>query len=305
MTLHAAMHAACEAVGIEPPRMTRAGQWVACPVRGKSRANRSGRVLVFDDGTGGMAFNWVSGEKQRFTAEGLAGPGGVRAPRRDPEAERARRELEQAATAAAARMVAEARNEPHPYLAAKGFPDEPGLVLDDPAALVPAGEAFNGARWKLGQMAGPFLVMPGRVGKQVVTVQLIDAEGVKWTLKGTRMKGAACRIASGRETWVCEGLATALTVRAALRLLGRSATVLAAFSAANTALVAQRIGRAVIAADHDAPQEALHGKGAGEFYAEASGCPWVQPADLGDFNDMHQRDGLRSVALVLREVRPP
>jgi putative DNA primase/helicase len=304
MSLTTAMHAACAAVGVQPPGRTKPGEWVRCPVEGKARSNRSGAVLVFDDGRGGIVWNWVSGQQQRFTAEGLAGEGEVKAPRRDPDAERRARETQQAAEQAAGEMVRAAEVQPHPYLAAKGFADETGLVLDDPAALTPQAETWSGMRHQLAQMAGPFLVVPGRVAKRVVTVQLVDTEGRKLNMKAAPMKGAAHRIATGRETWVCEGIATALTVRAALRLLGRSATVLSAFSAANVAKVAERLNGSVIAADHDAPQEALHGKGAGEFYAARTGHRWTMPPALGDWNDYHQSEGLRAVALRLREVPP-
>ncbi len=93
-----------------------------------------------------------------------------------------------------------------------------------------------------------------------------------------------------------------MTVRAALRLLGRSATVLSAFSASNTAKVAENIPGAIIAADHDKPVEQFDGLGTGEYYARRSGHVWSMPPALGDFNDFHASDGLRAVALHLREV---
>lgn len=302
MSLNDAMQDACRAVGIESPRRTKIGEWVRCPVVGKGRSNSSGRVLIFDDEKGGIAFNWVSGQQQRFKADGLAGPGEVRAPRRDPAAERVDRERRQAAEAASAEMVSACAQEPHPYLAAKGFPEETGLVLDNPFRFIPDSEFFDGMRYQLRQMAGPFLIVPGRIAKRVVTVQLIDTAGAKLNMKAAPIKGAAHRIATGRETWVCEGIATALSVRAALRLLGRPATVLSAFSAANVATVAGGLSGSIIAADHDKPLEQLHGKGTGEFYAAKTGRVWVQPPTIGDFNDMHMSDGLRAVALHLREV---
>lgn len=297
------MQDACRAVGIEPPRRTKIGEWVRCPVVGKGRSNSSGRVLIFDDEKGGIAFNWVSGQQQRFKADGLAGPGEVRAPRRDPEAERLDRERRQAAEAASAEMVPACAQQPHPYLAAKGFPEETGLVLESPFRFIPDGEFFDGMRYQLRQMAAPFLIVPGRIAKRVVTVQLIDTAGAKLNMKAAPMKGAAHRIATGRETWVCEGIATALSVRAALRLLGRPATVLSAFSAANVATVAGGLSGSIIAADHDKPLEQLHGKGTGGFYAARTGRTWVMPPELGDFNDYHQSNGLRAVAVHLREVR--
>ena len=140
---------------------------------------------------------------------------------------------------------------------------------------------------------------PGSI-LRIETLQFITADGDKKNLLRGKMGGATHRIATGRETWVCEGIATALTVRAALRLLGRSVTVLSAFSASNVGKVAAGIPNARIAADHDKPQEQLHGKGTGEFYADASGRKWVMPPELGDFNDMHQAKGLRDVAVYLK-----
>ena len=119
-----------------------------------------------------------------------------------------------------------------------------------------------------------------------------------------RYGGAFHRIATGRETWVAEGIATALTVRAALRMLGRSATVLSAFSASNTAKVSERHAPSVLAADHDKPVEQFSGLGTGEYWARQSGARWVMPPEMGDFNDMHQAHGLRSVALILRGIPP-
>ncbi|MCL4067880.1 hypothetical protein M3484_14995 [Pseudomonas sp. GX19020] len=85
MTLSDAMLDGCRAVGIEPPRKTITGQWVKCPVTGKARSNTSGRVMIFGDETGGIAWNWATGEQHTFRVGG-EGFGKVSAPRRDPEA---------------------------------------------------------------------------------------------------------------------------------------------------------------------------------------------------------------------------
>jgi len=300
MSLSAAMHDACRAVGIQPPRKVVPGRWVPCPVEGKAQSNTSGRVRLDEDQSGGVAWNHVTGQHQRFTAEGLAGPGEAKRPRRDRDAERREREAQAEAARVCAAIVQASTPGPHPYLAAKGFPTEVGLVHDDPRPLMPAPMVRA-----IADLEGPLLIVPGRVAKQVQTVQFIDGEGRKKNALGAPMRGACHRIATGRETWVCEGIATALTVRAALRLLGRSATVLSAFSAANVAKVAERIEGSIIAADHDKPLEQLGGVGTGEFYAAKTGRAWVMPPALGDFNDMHQSDGLRAVAVHLRGVKPP
>lgn len=304
MSLHAAMLDACKAVSIVPPRRTRPGQWVKCPVEGKGPANGSGRVLLFDNGKGGICWNWATGQQQRFSDQGLGGLE-VKAPPRDPEAERRAEAERREVMAICQRIVAACQQVEHSYLARKGFPHERGLVIADPRPLMPIGALGDALRAALPEGDGPLLVIPGRVEGQITTLQFITPEGVKKNILRGQMSGASHRIATGRETWVCEGIATALTVRDALRLLGRSVTVLSAFAAANVAKVAGGIKGAVIAADRDKPVPTLGNLGTGEYHADKSGRAWTMPPALGDFNDMHAQDGLRAVALYLREVIPP
>lgn len=305
MSLDAAMRAACAEIEIEPPKSVRLGRWLRTPVAGKSRSNRSGAVLVFEDGRAGLAYNWTTGLNTRFTVEGSQGAGLSPEVRREAAERRARRERDEAEVAAICEQIVSACViDHHQYLWRKGFPDSAGLVIEGARTALPDTAMGHRIATALPESSDPLLVIPGRIGRQLTTVQFITADGDKKNVLGGRMGGACHRIASGRETWVCEGIATALSVNAALRLLGRSATVLSAFSAANVGRVASGIEGAVIAADHDKPVESLGGLGAGEFYASRSGRRWVQPRELGDFNDMHMSDGLRAVAVLLREVRP-
>lgn len=300
MSIEAAMSDACRAVGIVPPARVQPGRWIPTPADGKSRGNTSGRVMLNPDRASGVAWNWITGEKARFTD---AGSNGSPAPRRvDHTAARAEAERRAIAAEACRRIVAACAPAQHPYLARKGFPDELGLVIEDVRPHLPRGDLGEAMARALPESDAPLLVIPGRVGRDLVTVQFITADGAKKNILGGAMSGACHRIATGRETWVCEGIATALSVRAALRLLGRSATVLCAFAAANVAKVAGNIPASVIAADHDRPLEQLHGLGTGEFHAAQSGCRWVMPAELGDWNDLHAKYGVRAVALALREV---
>ena len=308
MTAHRTLDDACRAVGILPPRRPPVpGRWTATPAEGKGPSNTAGRVTI--DATGrGLAWNWITNERAAFgegASDTAADPRAREAERRRMAAEaRALAERHAEAAAIATAIVRACTPATHPYHAAKGFPDEQGLVIADPRAVIPRTPLGEAITYALPEGEGPFLVIPGRIGRDVVTVQIITPEGVKKNLYGARMGGAHLRIATGRETWVAEGIATALSVRAALRLLNRPATVLCAFAAANVARVAAAIPGSIIAADHDAPNPHLHGKGAGEFHAEASGRPWIMPPAPGDWNDHHQAHGLRAVALALREVKP-
>lgn len=298
MTLDDAMLAACQAVQVNPPKRALVpGRWVRTDTyerNGKGDAE----VMVQDDSRGVSVVNWQTMQRKTVRIDGTetnAAP--VR--QRDHAKERREAEEREAVAQVCERIVKTCRTDLHPYLARKGFPDELGLVHDNPRQCLPTGALGDAIARAMPE--GQVLIVPGRAGAKITTVQFIAEDGAKKNILRGAMSGAFHRIASGRATVVCEGIATALSVRSALRLLNTQATVLSAFSAANAAKVAAAHG-AFLAADHDKPVEALHGKGTGEFYAAASGCKWSMPPALGDFNDMHQRDGLRAVALHLREA---
>jgi putative DNA primase/helicase len=300
MMLHDAMRAACAAVGIEVPKRPAPGRWAQSAVIGKPVSNTSGRVMIHEDGQGGVAWNWATGQSKTFTVRGH-GEVSVSRPRdlakeRQQEAER----LEVAAICDA--IVKGCDSAKHPYLVHKGFPDQFGLVCGNPRRFLPNTRLGEALSYALPDGDEPFLIVPGQIDGKITTVQFISPSGAKRNILRGQMGGASHRIATGRETWVCEGIATALSVRAALRLLGRSVTVLSAFSASNVAKVARGIPGAIIAADYDKPVEMFGGLGTGEYYARRSGLKWVMPPALGDWNDYHQVEGLRAVAMKLRGV---
>lgn len=305
LSLDEAMRRACDAVQVMPPKRRCApGQWTRTDTLGKNGRNDAA-VLIDDDQRGGFVYNYQTAQGQKFRLDGVndnrpADPR-IEAQRRAKEAEK---EAERRQVAKVCEdLVRGCRQDTHAYLKAKGFPDEIGLVCDDPREFFPSGRLGEMLQHALPEGRGPFLIVPGRVGKAITTVQFITPDGAKKNILRGVMSGASHRIATGRETWVCEGIGTALTVRAALRLLGAQVTVLSAFSASNVGQVAEGISGSRIAADHDKPVEALENRGAGEFYARRSRRPWVMPPLQGDdFNDLHQREGLRAVALKLREA---
>lgn len=306
MTLTDAIRDACKAAGIVPPSRVSVERWIKCAVDGKAKSNTSGRVYVFADGRGGIAHNWATGEQVRFQVGEELSP----VERRELSQEAKKRDrarIERASDAArvASAIVQTSRSDGHGYLERKGFPEALGLVHDNPA------RHFSGSPFEKSYLSafpegeGPWLIVPGRgADKQVKTVQFIGADGVKKNLAGGSMKGAAHRIATGHETWVCEGIATAMTIRAALAMLGRSASVYTAFAASNMPEVAKTLKGAILGVDNDKPLEQFGGVGTGEYYARKSGCQWIMPADLGDWNDHHAAHGLRSVALAIRETKP-
>lgn len=197
---------------------------------------------------------------------------------RDMARERHReRERRERAAHLAMEVVQRCRFDNHPYLDRKGFKGEQGLV------------DFDGR-----------LVIPMRsVGRyqRINSVQWITSEGEKKFLPGGAAKGSALILGAGAEQWLCEGYATALSLRAALASLYRQAKVVVCFSAGNLAHVAGLLtGRRLVMADHDA-------SGTGERYAAATGLPWVMPPEVGmDANDMHRAHGVRAVAKLMREA---
>ena len=182
------------------------------------------------------------------------------------------------ARAAAWRILRECAPMKHPYLARKGFPDVPMLVAPD------------------GRLAVPMMLVHNAVG-----VQFIDDKGEKLFMRGSQARGASFTIGAGqRRTWLCEGLATALSVRAALRSMYIDDQVRVCFSAGNLAPVAESLRTpAIVCADNDPADRT--GRKAGEYFAARTGLVWTMPPIEGeDFNDMHLRAGLRAVCGALR-----
>lgn len=182
------------------------------------------------------------------------------------------------AAAKAEDMVKRAVLMAHPYLAAKGFPDERGLVLDD-NLLVPMREFRNYST--------------------INSLQRIRADGSKLFLPGGKASGSVFLIGSfmAAERWLVEGYATGLSVRAALRELHREAQVVVCFSAGNLSHIGKLAKgmrpRAYVFADHDE-------SGAGARAAADTGLSFVMTAEFGDANDYHQRHGVRALAKLIR-----
>lgn len=149
----------------------------------------------------------------------------------------------------------------HPYLKAKGFPDEEGWVNDKR------------------------LIIPMRVDGVLVGCQVIDSDGEKKFLSGQKSSGASFDFDNKGKHFLCEGYATGLSLRHALRCLKRNYVIHVCFSAGNMLKLAQKFGGYVIA-DNDE-------SGTGERVAKKTGLPyWMSDVVGEDANDAHQRLGL-------------
>jgi len=165
----------------------------------------------------------------------------------------------------------------HPYMKTKGFPDEAVNV------------------WKSDR--GLLMVVPMRVGRDLVGCQLIDEAGDKKFLYGQRCSLAqyVFSAANGPHI-VCEGYATALSVRLAMARLKRPYAIHVCFSAGNLKKVASGLPSGFVVADNDA-------SGTGETVAKETGWPyWISDRVGEDANDYHQRVGVFGLSQGLQRM---
>lgn len=154
----------------------------------------------------------------------------------------------------------------HAYLRAKGFEKEQGNVYH-----------------KDGK---PVLLIPMRVGGSIVGVQQIDEDGGKRFLYGQRSAGASFVFNNYGLNILCEGYATALSVRAAMTQIKRRYTIYVCFSAGNMKKIAQDLKSGLVVADND------H-SGTGQQAAEDIGWSYWMSDTVGeDANDYMLRVGL-------------
>jgi len=182
------------------------------------------------------------------------------------QADDKKRRLQQDAANKAAGLLKQSVFAHHDYLKAKGFPDEQGHVY------VKEGEQF--------------LILPMRRSGRLVGAQVIDEKGDKKFLFGQASGGAEFVFDNKGPHIVCEGYATALSVRAAMKALKRRYTLHVCFSAQNMYRIAKELPGGFVVADNDA-------SGTGERIARQIGWPyWMSDVQGEDANDAHQRIGL-------------
>lgn len=204
----------------------------------------------------------------------------------------------QAAAALAVRLMEKTRPASgNAYLTRKGFPDRECPVLSSM-------HKTGGVTFRAGDVVVPLYDDTGAL----VNLQLINAEGLKRTLKGGQVKGA-CHVIEGKKQagkrlWIAEGYATALTVH---HLTGE--TVMVALSSVNLlslASLARQKSPAcqiVLAADRD-----LNGDGQSKAVAAADVCEGnvALPPVFGDWNDAFIQCGEEATRKAIYDaIRPP
>lgn len=153
----------------------------------------------------------------------------------------------------------------HPYLDAKGFKDEEGMVWNKDGKKI--------------------LVIPMRIDGALVGCQLIDEQGNKKFLFGQRTANASFIFDNKGTNILCEGYATALSIRKVLKSFKYRYKIYVCFSASNMIKVAKQLKSGFVVADNDASLT-------GEKTAKEIGFPyWISDVLGYDFNDHWRANG--------------
>jgi putative DNA primase/helicase len=226
------------------------------------KPNKKNGSYIFD-GNSGAVQNWAIHEKP-VSFKGKHDPLRVA---RKPKVVIDQQANQTKAISKAAFILGNALKKPHPYLAKKGFPGEKGWVWND------------------------LLVIPMRINGGLVGCQLIDPEGNKKFLSGQKTKGASAVFDNKGVVLLCEGYATALSVRRALKTIRLRYTIVVCFSAGNIVEMAKTYPDSLIVADHDL---------IGIKVAKQIAHPyWLSPEKGEDFNDYEIRVGAEKAGMEL------
>jgi putative DNA primase/helicase len=253
----------CRAHGILIDREPPIGVWKRYATEDK-RHHRNGAVKFMGD-HGFVQNHATETEISVWKAEGDSKIDVERIKRIAKQADNDIREKQQEAARKAASILNQCQIGYHPYLEKKGFKEEQGNV------------------WKTDD--GLLLVIPMRVGHHLVGCQIIREDGDKKFLFGQRTSGAYFCFDNKGPNILCEGYATALSIRAAMKALKRRYTLYTCFSAGNMKKIASTLPSGFVVADNDLSRT-------GQNTAEAIGWPYFMSEAVGDFNDLHQSTSL-------------
>lgn len=264
----------CRLHGVIVDREPPIGTWKRYPTHDKP-THRNGAVKFLGD-RAYVQNHATMTEIEVWHAEGDAVMDPNKARKLVEAAHRDIREKQEKAAQKAAWILHQCQTGFHPYLKNKGFEEEQGLVWNNEGELL--------------------LVIPMRVGHKLVGCQIINEEGGKKFLFGQRTSEAAFIFDNRGPNILCEGYATALSIRAAMKALKRRYTLHITFSAGNMAKVAATLPGGFIVADNDASRT-------GQNTAQKIGWPtWMPDTEGMDANDVHQRDGLFKFSQSLGKV---
>lgn len=223
-------------------------QWVR--VKTLDKPNKKNGAYIFD-GQFGAIINFATHENHISYRENdtYVPTAQDRAKRELANQERIKRQDE--AKRKAAFIVRSAVLMQHPYLLRKGFEDK--------------GYVWNG-----------LLILPMRIDSRLVGCQMIQEDGTKRFLSGQITKGASLIIDNKGLDFICEGFATGLSVRRALKSIKVRYKIHVCFSASNMIEIANGLDRPRVIADNDEVGVRTAKKIASDY--------WVGEAGM-DFND--------------------
>lgn len=236
-------------------------KWVRVPTTDKPHS-RNGAYIY--DGQSGAVQNWAVHDKPVTWKSQEPYRPDPQAKARREKAERERVEKQIKASKKAGWIMSQAKESTHPYLARKGFPTQRCYV-------------WNG-----------LLVLPTREGDKLVGCQLIGADGTKKFLSGQKTKGVSLVMDNKGVDIVCEGFATALSVRRAMKFLKKRYRIHVCFSASNMVEIGAKLKNPIVIADNDPIGLKTAKKIASDY--------WVAKADGQDFNDAEMELGTEAVA---------
>lgn len=266
---------AIAAAGMTPPRQIVPGKWMRFPGIGKGKSNKAGwcrliepTLAIFGDWSTGLSEIWRDdSHRDDETSARLLREARIR----ERSFIAVQRAKQREAAHKAQDLIDAAMQMPHPYLQKKGLGHVLGLVFGE-HLLVPVRDVYD---------------------YSLISLQQINPDGEKRFLQGSRARGGIYRIGSQGKTFLCEGYATGFSIHEAAKRLYKHSAVIVCFSAGNLETVAPKFPDACVCADHDAT-------GVGEAAARRTGLPWIMPAEIGDFNDVHCRSGLHAVVTAIR-----
>lgn len=264
----------CKAHGILIDHIPQIGIWKRYPTVDKP-SHKNGAVKFL--GAHGFVQNHATDtEVSIWRPESTAGYDHAQIMRDVREAEHRKRQDQMAAANKAAYILHQCRFSTHPYLEKKGFKDdETNVWLKDGKKI---------------------MVIPMRVDGHLVGCQTINEDFSKRFLFGQRTSGASFVFDNKGADILCEGYATALSIRLALKNMKRRYCIHVCFSAGNMVKVAASLSSGYIVADHD------H-SGTGERVAKEIGWPYWMPPEVGfDANDWHQKVGIFKLSQALLKV---
>jgi len=172
------------------------------------------------------------------------------------QADQDRKRRQEDAKNKAAYILKSAKLLPHAYLKRKGFEDK-GYVWNE------------------------LLILPMRIDGRLVGCQMIQEDGTKRFLSGQITKGASLVIDNKGEDFICEGFATGLSVRRALKSIKVRYKIHVCFSASNMIEIAKGLKEPIVIADNDEVGVRTAKKIASHYWVGEAG------QDFNDFELMH------------------